>query len=236
MNNFSISKEPMSTAELALERSRLARDVLKAKWKAAIFMISSYLFLVHLGFQYFLDDSTARLSLVGIMELSENDTMLAGVFSFFLFIAYFGNFKFLKPDNWGWEELSVEHFLIANLCRGGLGAYFIVSLFKIFQNKSNINFFLFVSVYLIILLVSEKLVRIKQRAVEKLDLYNFTGTESIMEVDEYMQFNECKDYYMRVAKHGRLLVNGEVAAMKAFWKMQLGQRRKVIESAVRVAA
>ncbi|MGP1715610.1 MAG: hypothetical protein ACTS9Y_00390 [Methylophilus sp.] len=236
MNNFSISKEPLSAVELAVERTKLARDAMKTKWKAYIFMAASYLLLVNFGFQYFLDDATARFSIMGIMELSLNDKMLAGVFSTMLFVGYFGNFKYLKPDYIRWEEIQLNDFIFGGLCRGFLGAYLIVSLFKIYVNKPNINFFLFVSVYLIILFVTEKLVRSKQVADNKLDMYTYTGTDSIIEVSEYMQFAENEVYYRNVAKHGRVLVNGEVEAMKAFWNEQLEERGRQINQGLRIAA
>lgn len=214
---FDIKSQPLDAFQIADMRAVFTKKTRIANLITVVCQIFFYMLIMMVSLK-FMPFEPPALTLEGITSMSKVDKILSAVCAVWFFIAYFGRYKFYSTFEPGSSlNKTVGQFLGEGLCKGLMGAYFIISLFAIYSRNADINVWLFVGLYVSVILVTELLVMERKREEKQLEQYTYAGTDSIELVSELIAAPGNHNYFERVAQSGRVLLIGELNAMKEHW-------------------
>lgn len=207
----------MEASEIFLIKNKLAANAKILSKLSLAFMIVCFTLMVSLTLKMLIGEQVA-LSIQVVSELLLSKKVECVMLISLLTIGYFTKYALILKEGRVGESNSILAFLASSISTGFLIAYFAMCFYVTRTSSTGINIYLFGSLVLSIIFMTEKLVTATFDANNKLNMYSYTNPDVIEEVLSYIGVPENKTYFDHVTGKGRVLVNGEVMGMRKHWE------------------
>lgn len=212
---FNISNKPMAVEQVNVLQSKLNFNGAVMTLATSAFQLICYVLVLCVTFKFALPQAV-EFSWSGFWSLKLADQSTLAILAMWLFVAYFGN---LNADR---SELTEAGRKMAFLMSAMLYGYPLFSVYLIVANKSSINPFLFLSMYLSIIYFTMKLWSAVHEVNRVRRMYSFASIESINQVADYINVEANRLFFIDVGQLGRVLLVGELEAMRKLWESHAG--------------